>query len=86
MSKADGPILSAIVAAIRSGQSQRGAAETVGVTTRAIQKWIQRGRDGEEPYASFEASYRAAQSVARTERISAAIAKITGASMQAAAA
>lgn len=40
------------------------AAEANGVGERTVHEWIERGRDGEEPYAAFSASLTRAKSVA----------------------
>jgi len=50
-----------IVETIRTGATQKAAAERAGVSTAAIQDWNVRGEKGEEPFAGFAAAYKKAE-------------------------
>lgn len=42
-----------ILRALRAGAHLEIAALSAGITTRTLQMWLKKGRDGKEPYASF---------------------------------
>ncbi len=43
-----------IVAVVKGGSLIETAAAVAGVSRSAVYRWLERGRDGEEPYAAFE--------------------------------
>lgn len=42
-----------IVAAVKAGATRAGAAKAAKIGRSTLQSWLQKGRDGEEPYVSF---------------------------------
>lgn len=49
-----------IVDAVAAGVSRVGAAKSAGVGKSTLMEWLQRGRDGEQPYADFADQIRKA--------------------------
>ena len=50
-----------IVAAVKAGATRDGAAKVAGIGRSTLQSWLQRGRDGDEPYAGFLDKIRKAE-------------------------
>jgi transposase len=57
------------VETIARGGTQKAAAAMAGVGRETLRIWMQRGRAGEEPYASFEEAIRVADARAQDRRV-----------------
>ncbi len=54
---------------LAAGNAQSVAARTAGVAHSTLRSWLARGRKGEEPYASFLAKAKKAESVGEAELV-----------------
>jgi hypothetical protein len=68
-------VTAVIIAAKRSGASDRAAAQQAGVSHVAILKWVHRGEHGEARYADFAKAYREAELVADAAGLNAIFAR-----------
>lgn len=59
-----------IVEAVRAGASRTAAAEAARVARSTLHLWLQRGADGEEPYAGFAMKVREAEGELEQELLS----------------
>jgi transposase len=62
-------VAEALVAAKRAGATNEGAADHAGVAYSTLRRWLARGADGEEPFASLAIAFRHADREARRAKI-----------------
>jgi len=54
----------AICASLRAGNYRETAAQAGGVDARSLRRWVERGEEGEEPFAEFLSAVQKAEAVA----------------------
>ena len=63
----DEATIEVLVQQVRAGARDETAAAAAGVSTRTFERWMERGEQGEEPYATMERAVRQARAQARVE-------------------